>query len=389
MGLAARLQTAHTPDFVSDRRSGPDPVLLTVAALIITIGVVMVTSAGYIIATGRFGDSFYYTKKQLLALVLGLSVMYGMSVINPAFWRRVVPYLMIVGLVLLLLVFVPGLGVEMGGSKRWIRLPFGLFLQPSEFVKYALVLFLAASLAKKGEGIKDLAVGFLPNILVVGAVVGLVLAQPDFGTAVIITVVGFLMLFVAGVKPRHLLASLVICSPVLVYWAFQAPYRISRLKAFVDPWRDPLDAGFQVIQSLVAFGCGGLWGVGVGKGIQKLYYLPQPHTDFIFSVLGEETGLVGVVALILLFYILICRGFVVAIRARDSFHQYLAFGIICLIGLQAMINMGVSMGMLPTKGLPLPFVSLGGTSLVMNLAGLGMLLSIARHEATNSRGAAS
>jgi cell division protein FtsW len=202
--------------------------------------------------------------------------------------------------------------------------------------------------------------------------------QPDFGTAVIVTVVGFLMMFVAGVRLQHLLGSAILCLPLLIQFAVSAPYRTARLKAFLDPWGDPLNSGFHIIQSLVAFGCGGPWGVGIGKGIQKLFYLPQPHTDFIFSVIGEEMGLVGVLLVIALFYLLICRGLVVAIRSTDKFHKFLAFGITCLIGLQAMVNMAVAMGILPTKGLPLPLISLGGTSLVMNLAGLGILMAITR-----------
>jgi len=186
------------------------------------------------------------------------------------------------------------------------------------------------------------------------------------------------MLFVAGVRLQHLFGSLILCLPFLIHLAISAPYRFSRLKSFLDPWVDPLHSGFQVIQSLLAFGCGGIWGVGVGKGIQKLFYLPQPHSDFILAVVGEELGLFGVILLIFLFYVLICRGLVVAIRSGDRFHKFMAFGITCLIGLQATINMAVAMGLVPTKGLPLPLVSLGGTALVMNLAGLGILMAVAR-----------
>jgi cell division protein FtsW len=365
---------------------GPDPFLLAVVLLILTVGVVMVTSSSYIIALGKFGDGLHYTKKQGVAMLLGLSIMYLFSVVNPNFWRRAAFPLMCLSLILLTLVFVPGLGVEMGGSRRWLRLPYGFFLQPSEIIKYALVMFIAGSLAKKGEGIKDFAVGFLPHVLVMGIVVFFILRQPDFGTAVILTVVGFLMLFIAGGRLQHLLGCAVLSVPFLLQIAVSAPYRILRLKTFFDPWHDPLGAGYHIIQSLVAFGCGGFWGVGVGKGMQKLYYLPQPHTDFIFAVVGEELGLAGVIFVILLFYLLICRGLAVAIRSGDSFQRYLAFGITALIGLQAMVNMAVTMGMLPTKGLPLPLVSVGGTSLVMNLAGIGILMAITRTTQANARG---
>ena len=209
---------------------GPDPVLLTVVLLILTIGVVMVTSAGYIIAAGKFGDGLFFTKKQGLALLLGLGIMYLFSIVNPNFWRRAALPLMILSMILLALVFVPGLGVEMGGSRRWIRLPLGFYLQPSEIIKYALIMFIAGSLAKKGAGIKDFAVGFLPHVLVMGIVVFFILRQPDFGTAVILTVVGFLMLFVAGGRLQHLLGCAVLCLPFLVQVAVSAPLVYLRVR---------------------------------------------------------------------------------------------------------------------------------------------------------------
>ncbi len=375
MDLAARLQPVPP---IRRKAFGPDPFLLAIIVVILTIGIVMVTSASYIIAMAKYGDGFHYAKKQGLAMVIGLGAMYLFSMVNPLVWKRLAYPFMICGMILLILVFIPGIGVEMGGSHRWLRLPFGFFLQPSELIKYAIIIFFANSLAKKGDGIRDFAVGFLPHILVMGVVVLLVLMQPDFGTAVIITVVGFLMLFVAGVRLQHLLGSAILCLPLLIQIAISAPYRWSRILSFLDPWGDHLNSGYQIIQSLIAFSCGGLWGAGIGKGLQKLGYLPQPHTDFVFSVVGEEMGFTGVVLLILLFYLLICRGLTVAIRSEEKFHRYVAFGITALIGLQAVLNMAVSMGMLPTKGLPLPLVSLGGTSLVMNLAGLGILMAITR-----------
>ncbi len=355
---------------------GPDPFLLAVVFLILAMGITMVTSAGYIIAAGKLGDGFYYTKKQGLTMLVGLALMYLFSVVNPVFWKRMSSIGLFLGIVLLLLVFVPGVGVELGGAKRWIRLPFGFFFQPSELTKITLIIYLASLLSGKGDGIKDFATGFLPNLMVIGAVALLLLTQPDFGAAVIVTFVGFLMLFVAGVRFRHMLGCLVLCIPFLFHFAMSAQYRLSRLKTFFDPWSDPLDSGFQIIQSLIAFGCGGLWGVGIGKGIQKLFYLPQPHTDFIFAVIGEELGLVGVVFIITLFYVIICRGLSVAIRSKDQFNKLLAFGITTLIGLQAMVNIAVAMGVLPTKGLPLPLLSLGGTSMIVTLASLGILMAI-------------
>ncbi len=375
MGASAPTRTAASR---SRTGFGPDPFLLAIVVLILAVGITMVTSAGYIIAMGKFGDGFYYTKKQSFAMLIGLGLMYLFSMVNPSFWKRAAGPMLVGGILLMVLVFIPGFGVEMGGSRRWIRLPFGFLFQPSEFIKYALVIFMAQLLDKKGEDIRDFTHGFLPHVLVMGVVIFFILIQPDFGTSVIVATVGFLMLFVAGVRLRHLLACGVLCVPFLFYFAMSAPYRFLRLKSFVDPWSDPLNSGFQIIQSLLAFGCGGLWGVGVGKGIQKLFYLPQPHTDFIFAVVGEEMGLFGALLLIILFYIIVCRGLTVAIRTTDNFQKYLAFGITTLIGFQAAVNIAVAMGILPTKGLPLPFVSLGGTSMVMNLAGLGLLMGITR-----------
>lgn len=372
-------QTQHPTNSVPTWRWwSPDLFLLTVVLLILTIGIVMVTSASYIIAVGKSGDGFYFLKKQSLAMIIGLAVMYLFSLLNPDIWKRAALPLMAIGMALLALLFIPGVGVEMGGSHRWLRLPFGFSLQPSEIIKYALIMFIAGSLAKKGDSIRDFAVGFLPHVLVTGVVVFFIVIQPDFGTAVIVTIVSFLMLLVAGVRLQHLLGGAILCVPSLVYLAISAPYRLKRIITFLNPLADPQGAGYHTNMSLAGFGCGGFWGVGIGKSIQKLGYLPQCHSDFIFSVVGEELGFIGVVSLILLFYLLICRGLVVAIRSKDKFQRYLAFGITSLIGLQAMVNMGVAMGILPTKGLPMPLVSLGGTSLIMNLAGIGILMAITK-----------
>ncbi len=359
---------------------GNDPLLLAITITILAVGIVMVTSAGYMIGSGKFGDGFYYTKRQGISMLIGLALMFVFSRINPQFWKDAAAPVMGIGILMMTLIFVPGVGVELGGSRRWIRMPFGFFLQPSELIKYALIIFFAHSLAKKGDGVRAFTVGFLPHIIIIALVILLVLVQPDFGSAVIITTVGFLMMFVAGVRIQHLAGCCILALPFLIHVGMSAQYRLSRLKSFLDPWSDPLSSGFQIIQSLVAFGCGGLWGAGVGKGIQKLFYLPQPQSDFIFSVIGEELGFVGVISVIVLFGALIVKGLTVSIRSRDPFNKYLAFGITSLIGIQAFLNMAVAMGMLPTKGLPLPLISLGGTSMIVNLAGIGILLSISGAE---------
>ena len=367
---------------------GNDPALLAITFTILAVGIVMVTSAGYMIASGKFNDGFYYTKRQGISMLIGLVLMFVFSRINPRVWRDSAAVVMAIGLLLMLLVFVPGVGVELGGSRRWIRMPVGFFLQPSELIKYALIIFFAHSLAKKGDSIRIFKVGFLPHILIIALVGLLLLLQPDFGSAVIITTVGFLMMFVAGVRIRHLAGCFVLALPFLIHIGMSAQYRLSRLKSFLDPWSDPLSSGFQIIQSLVAFGCGGVWGAGVGKGIQKLFYLPQPQSDFIFSVIGEELGLLGTISVVILFCALIFKGFLISVRSQDPFNKYLAFGITSLIGLQALLNMAVAMGLLPTKGLPLPLISLGGTSMIVNLAGIGILMSVSGAESQEEKGGA-
>lgn len=367
-----------TIEFKSYRSFLSDPTLLLVTILILIFGIVMVTSASFMIASAKFGDGFYYAKKQGLAIIVGLGLMFLFARINPYFWKQSASVGLGLSIIFLILVFIPGVGAEIGGSKRWIHIPFGFYLQPSEILKYSIIIFFARSLDKKGEGVKSFAIGFLPHVIIMALVVMLALAQPDFGLAIIITTVGFLMMFVAGVRLQHLVGSAILCLPFLFQIGVSANYRLARIKSFLDPWADPLSSGFQVIQSLVAFGCGGYWGVGLGKGIQKLFYLPQPHSDFIFAVIGEELGLVGVIAVILMFYALVFRGFMIAIKSRDIFLRCLAFGITSLIGIQALINMAVTMGLTPTKGLPLPLISLGGTSILVNLAGIGILMAISR-----------
>jgi cell division protein FtsW len=279
----------------------------------------------------------------------------------------------------LLAVLIPGVGVSAGGAQRWLSLP-GLTFEPSEFAKLAVVIFLAHSLAAKGEHIRDFKQGLLPHLLVAGAFVAAIMRQPDFGTCITIGMVTMVMLFVAGVRWHHLAALIASAVPLLAVAILCADYRMRRVVAFLSPWDDPLGHGFQIIHSFLAFGSGGVLGQGAGAGLQKLWYLPQSHTDFIFSVLAEELGLVGVVFVVALFLVLIVRGIMLSARAShegNQFGSYLALGLTLMIGLQALINIAVVMGLLPTKGLTLPFISYGGTSLALNLVAVGMLLNVA------------
>ena len=283
--------------------------------------------------------------------------------------------LLVLALGLLAAVHVAGWGVTAGGSTRWLRL--GAFtFQPSEMARFALVSYLAYSLSKKGQRVKNFSIGFVPHAVVLSLMAVLIFLQPDFGSVVILAAITWIMMFVAGVRLRHLTAVLLVLLPLAFYALVHAEYRIRRLMSFLDPWQYPADAGYQIVHALMAFGSGGLWGSGIGQGYQKLFYLPEPHTDFVFAVIGEELGLVGVMTILVLFGLILGRGIVIAGQAGDAFGALMATGITTTICLGVCINMGVNLSLLPTKGLTLPFLSYGGTSLVINMASVGILMNI-------------
>lgn len=299
----------------------------------------------------------------------------------PYFFYRTMAYpILAVALLLLVALYVPDLGHTVGGAKRWLRF-FGTSFQPSEFARLALIVYLAYSMSKKGERMKALSIGFLPHVVVFSCFTVLIVMQPDFGSAVIIAMIVGIMLFLGGVRLSYLLVALVAMAPVAYYFLIHAGYRLKRLASFMNPWQYESDAGYQVVHSLMAFGSGGIFGAGIGNGYQKLFYLPEPHTDFIFAVIGEELGLVGVCFVIGLYAMLVWRGIVIAIKARDDFATFLAAGLTVALGLQVCINAGVTLGLLPTKGLTLPFISYGGTSLVINTAAIGILMNISSRRA--------
>jgi len=356
-----------------------DPLLLIATMTLVGLGIVMVYSASFVLASQRFGDSYYFLKKQALYAGGGIALMLLTAQVDYHRWRKLAIPLLVVGMGLLAILILPGMRQEVGGSVRWLKfsiLSFHISFQPAELAKFALVLYMAYSLTKKEGKMKSFTVGFLPHFLVLGVLFGLVLKQPDFGTGIVFGFLVFLMLFVGGTRLLFLGGTVLAALPGLIYIATRADYRLKRWFAYLNPWDDPEGAGFQIIQSFLAFGAGKLFGVGLGDGRQKLFYLPEPHTDFILSVIGEELGLVGVVSVIGLFAILILRGFRVCFRAPDLFGTYLALGITALIAVQSILNMGVVMGLLPTKGSTLPFISYGGTSLVVNLLAVGVLLNI-------------
>ncbi len=356
-----------------DRRF--DTTLLLITVVLTCFGVVMVYSASSIMSAQRFGDGFYFLKRQGLFAAVGFLLMTGAIYFDYRWLRKLAfPGLILCG-ILLVVVLLPGLGAKVGGAARWIRFP-GFNLQPAELAKLGMILYLAHSLAKKQDKVKSFTLGFLPYMLVLGTLLMLLLMQPDLGSAMIIAACTMGMLLMAGTRWYYLGSIGLMAVPVLYLAVMTVDYRRRRIMAFLNPWADPYDSGFQIIQSLLAFGSGGLAGVGLGASKQKLFYLPEAHTDFIFSVVGEELGFIGVVVVAALFLLLVERGLSIAMHAKDEFGRYLAFGITLLLGLEAFINICVVMGLLPTKGLALPFISYGGTSLVTSLVAIGVLLNI-------------
>lgn len=347
--------------------------------ILIGIGVVMIYSASSIPMWQQTGRSAGLLKKQILYLILGFGAMIFSMAVDYQKLRKFVKPILVASIIPLVLVLVPGISREVGGAKRWLHL-FGLNYQPSEFVKIALILYLADFINRKAAILKDFWKGFVPPMLMLGFVTLLVLAQPDLGTAISLVILAFSMLFVSGVRPAHLFFSFVSALPLLYLLVFSVPYRRARIMAFLNPWTDPKGTGFQIIQSQIALGSGGWWGVGLGEGRQKLFYLPAAHTDFIFSIIGEELGLIGTVLVILLFIFLIWNMSRVIYAVRDPFGKLICVGVVTLIAFSAVVNIGVSIGSLPTKGLPLPFISYGGSSLIFHLVAIGLLLNISKTE---------
>ncbi len=350
--------------------------LLFPVLFLVGIGIVMVYSASAAVALKKFGSDYLFLKKQALFALLGLI---GLVICRhfPYRWFRQLTYpLLALALLLLIAVQFTDFGLSAGGAVRWLRI--GMFsFQPSEFARFALIVFLAYSLDKKNERLKEFAIGFMPHAVVFGVFAACIIQQPDFGSVIILAALTWLMMFVGGVRCLHLLTSLVVVFlPVAVYFLKSSPYRMSRILGFLNPWQYPAGEGYQIIHSLMAFGTGGLWGTGIGKGYQKLFYLPEPHTDFIFSIIGEEFGLMGVMIIIVLYTWILLKGIQISRNAPDTFGSLLAIGLTAAMGMQICINMGVTLGLLPTKGLTLPFLSYGGTSLLLNMASIGILMNI-------------
>jgi len=355
-----------------------DIYLFFTVLLLLFVGIIMIFSASAILAKENYNNTYYFLKKELIFIVMGMILLFVTKTIPYKWYATWVYPILGVTFVLMLLTFIPGLSHSAKGATRWISL-FGFSFQPSEIAKISVVIFVAYLVAKKEDNIAKFSTGVLPVILVSGFFLVLILAQRDLGSVFVLSLVIFIMLFVAGAPLRYLLGLLLVASPVIYYFVFSVAFRRQRILAFLDPWKYQQDSGYQIIQSFLAFNSGGITGVGLGEGKQKLFYLPEAHTDFIFSVLGEEFGMIGVTIVMLLFLFLVIRGLKIALKTEDSFGMMLALGLTCLLGLEAFINFGVVMGILPTKGLALPFISYGGSSLLASMAAVGLMLNVSTH----------
>ncbi|MBD2846290.1 stage V sporulation protein E [Paenibacillus sp. IB182496] len=359
-------------------RSAPDLWMILSILLILSIGLVMVYSASAVLSFNEFGDAFYYVKRQLLFAVLGVAAMFVTMNTDYWVWKKASKPALLVCFLLLLLVLIPGIGVVRGGARSWLGIS-SLGIQPSEFMKLAMVVFLAKLLSERQEQISTFAKGLLPPLAIMGTAFGLIMLQPDLGTGTVMVGASLLVIYAAGARIRHLGSLALLGVAGLVGLILAAPYRLQRITAFLDPWQDPLGAGYQSIQSLYAIGPGGLVGLGLGMSRQKYNYLPEPQTDFIFSIVAEELGFIGGAAVIVLFLILVWRGMRAAIMAPDTFGSLLAVGITGIIAVQVLINIGVVIGMMPVTGITLPLISYGGSSLTLLLTALGILLNISRY----------
>lgn len=360
------------------RPKSPDFIIFFAVMALLAIGVVMVYSSSAVSAYVNFNDSYYFLKKQLIWVALSFLAMLLTMSIDYHVWRKLAKPIMLGTLILLILVLFPGLGKVVNGARRWLG--FGsLYLQPSEIAKLSMVLFYSDSLSRYQDKIKSFFKGMMPHLLMLIVIFGLILKEPDLGTALVISGTVFILLFSAGAKIFHLVSLGITGVAGIVVAIIVEPYRLKRLLAFSNPWADPLDTGYHIIQSLYAIGSGGLFGVGLGRSREKFLYLPEPHTDFIFAILAEELGFIGTVTIVVLFFLFAWRGFKVAVSAPDIYGSMLAAGITAMIGLQALMNIAVVTASMPVTGIPLPFISYGGSSLVFTLAGVGILLNISRY----------
>ncbi|WP_077211436.1 stage V sporulation protein E [Bacillus dakarensis] len=360
------------------KRATPDLILIIVTFTLLATGLIMVYSASAIWAEYKFDDSFFFAKRQLLFAGVGIVTMFVFMNVDYWTWKKFAKVMLIVCFVLLILVLIPGIGNVRNGSRSWIGV--GAFsIQPSEFMKLAMIAFLAKYLSENQKNITSFKKGLVPSLSLVFLAFGMIMLQPDLGTGTVMVGTCIVMIFISGARISHFIGLGFVGLIGFVALIASAPYRIKRITSFLDPWSDPQGSGFQIIQSLYAIGPGGLFGLGLGQSRQKFFYLPEPQTDFIFAILAEELGFIGGSFVLLLFALLLWRGIRIALGAPDLFGSFLAVGIIAMIAIQVMINIGVVTGLMPVTGITLPFLSYGGSSLTLMLMAIGVLLNVSRH----------
>lgn len=355
--------------------------ILVPVVILLCIGIIMVYSSSAFMSTEKYGNSIHYVWKHLFTVLIGFMGMIFFVKLDYQDIKKFVIPLLVFSFILLILVFVPGIGMSAGAKstvKRWINMRL-LTFQPSELVKITMVIFLSKYISKNANRMNTLRYGIMIPIAVMVVFQGIILLQPDFGAAMSIGIITLTLLIIGGIQWRYIVSVIAVSIPAVIVLIIAAPYRLKRILAFIDPWKDSQGTGYQLIQSFYAFGMGWITGVGIGSSKQKLYFLPEAHTDFIFSLIGEETGLIGAVIVVGLFVYLLIRGFKIAMQAEDSFGYYLAIGLTVMIGSQALINFAVSTGLMPTKGLPLPFISYGGSALLVNMMAVGILINISKN----------
>jgi cell division protein FtsW len=355
----------------------PDTLLFFSIASLVAIGLVMIFSASSAVALVEHHDVAYYAKRQIVWLVVGLVIAYGAYRLDYRQLKRWAPYLLIFSILSLLAVLVPHVGFAVNGARRWIGAS-SVSFQPSEFAKLGLVVYLAAMLATRGERIVSLVRGLFPLCIPVVIMAVLVLKEPDMGTASLLVMIAFAMFFAAGARITHLFAILLATTPAVIVEVLASPYKRERVFAFLNPWKDPQNAGFHIVQSLLALGSGGIFGLGLGGSRAKFFYLPEQYTDFIFSILGEELGLIGALAVVLLFIVFGYRAIKIAIAAPDRFGFFLVIGCVSIVVIQAFVNIGVVTSSWPVTGVPLPFISFGGSSLIVNLVAVALIANVGR-----------
>lgn len=376
-------ERSHNPSEAIARRGAvafSDRWLLMVTLLLLGFGALMIYSSTSVVTpvlARKKITEFYYFQRHLFTMLFGFIMMFVAYRVRPALLKRLSIPLLILSFVLLVLVFVPGIGVSAGGARRWLRLWPSTF-QPSELCKLAMVIFLAWFISMKDYRADRFVYFFIP-VAVMAVFQVVFLKQPDFGAAMSLGALTLGMLFLSGTRLRYIMYLLLLCLPVIVK-LLQEPYRLRRITSFIDPWKDPQGSGFQLVQSFIALGSGGLYGVGLGKSRQKLDFLPEVHTDFIFSMVGEELGFAVASLVVVLFAFLFLRGVAIANKSREKFIYYLSFGLSMMLGFQALVNFSVITGLLPTKGLPLPFISYGGSALLVNMVAVGILLRVSKQD---------